>query len=505
MRNSRLFCIILSGLIATILISCGNSRILREAETLLETNPTAADSILASMPAPKLRRDRAWYAVLKTQADYKQYRPIKSDSLILSATDYYDTHRKNYQAAVAWYSQGCVYTELHDDISALESYLEAESLFPDTLVRYHALTEQNLAKLYIKHHYYDLALSSLNSMENYGLCKPDSTILYLSHYFKATVLLHNKEFDAADKLFGDLIDNSWLTGYCKSETLLKLSIIAVNYKQDYNTALNLTTRFIDNNSPSKCGTAYQIRGDAFAQLHKVDSADYYYRKCLECKIKDPNTICDAYRGLATIASIKQPDSTQYYINLSNQWLDSIYSEHKQSELMDTLLAKYTGQQNGKSFLLFYLSIFVIVIVAAYFLLLKFKGKRGCATDNNDRTTEIKRELNVILLKSKEQFVKTSSYNDFLSVNKNKPISDSILAGLRVEAEIAFHDLRTFINSEIIQLSKREFELCIFSYMGFNTTVISSLLEVTPVNLRTIKKRLIHRLPPDFNTLMFKPF
>lgn len=154
MRKSRLFSIILSGLIATILISCGNSRILREAETLLETNPAAADSILASMPAPKSRRDRAWYAVLKTQADYKQYKPLTTDSLILTATDYYGTRirgsrNRRYHSALAWYSQGCVYTELNNDLAAIDAYLKAEGLFPDTLVRYYALTENKLGVLLI--------------------------------------------------------------------------------------------------------------------------------------------------------------------------------------------------------------------------------------------------------------------------------------------------------------------------------------------------------------------
>ena len=75
------------------LIGCGDSR-LTEVEQLMETDVKAADSILSAMPMPTSRRDRAWYAVLKTQADYKQYKPITSDSLILTATSYYGTLRQ---------------------------------------------------------------------------------------------------------------------------------------------------------------------------------------------------------------------------------------------------------------------------------------------------------------------------------------------------------------------------------------------------------------------------
>ena len=67
---------LLSGLFiltALLFTSCtGSGADLSHAETLLETNPAAADSILTNMPMPTRHRDRAWYAVLKTQADYKQ-------------------------------------------------------------------------------------------------------------------------------------------------------------------------------------------------------------------------------------------------------------------------------------------------------------------------------------------------------------------------------------------------------------------------------------------------
>ena len=75
------------------LLSCRESRTLHDVETLLETDPRAADSILSSMPQPTTNRDRALYAVLKTQAEYKQYKPITSDSLILTATRYYGIER----------------------------------------------------------------------------------------------------------------------------------------------------------------------------------------------------------------------------------------------------------------------------------------------------------------------------------------------------------------------------------------------------------------------------
>ena len=154
---------LLSGLFiltSFIQTSCKGSRTnLSHAESLLETNPAAADSILCSMPEPQSRRDRAWYAVLKTQADYKQYKPITSDSLILTATSYYGTHRKNYRSAMAWYSQGCLYKDMQIDSSAVESFIRAMDLFPDTLNRFYSLTEKSLGDVFLRKSMYHQAHS----------------------------------------------------------------------------------------------------------------------------------------------------------------------------------------------------------------------------------------------------------------------------------------------------------------------------------------------------------
>jgi len=107
----------------------------------METDPKEADSILVSMTEPTSRRDRAWYVVLKSLADCKNDRIITSDSLIRTATDYYGSLHKNFRAAVAWYTHGCVYTHLGNDHSAIYAFLKAKDLFPDTLVHYYALTE----------------------------------------------------------------------------------------------------------------------------------------------------------------------------------------------------------------------------------------------------------------------------------------------------------------------------------------------------------------------------
>ena len=126
-------------LVATLCMGCGGRIEMRQLERLeaqLDNVPHLVQQGLDSIPFAMLRGEaRALYAILRTQADYKCYVPLTTDTLIRYATDYYNRNRKSYRAAMAWYSLGCVYTELQDDVAAVEAYLQAQRLFPDTTDR----------------------------------------------------------------------------------------------------------------------------------------------------------------------------------------------------------------------------------------------------------------------------------------------------------------------------------------------------------------------------------
>ena len=150
--------------VVTLCMGCGGrSRMcqLQELEAQLDSVPHLVQQSLDSIPFATLRGEaRALYAILKTQADYKCYVPLTTDTLIRYATDYYNRNRKNYRAAMAWYSLGCVYSDMKDDASAVEAYLKAQSLFPDTTVRYHRLCYQNIGRHYLRRNMLDEALSA---------------------------------------------------------------------------------------------------------------------------------------------------------------------------------------------------------------------------------------------------------------------------------------------------------------------------------------------------------
>jgi hypothetical protein len=174
---------------------------LERLETQVDSVPHLVAQALDSMPSRRFRGEpRALYALLRTQADYKCFVPITSDSLIRYATDYYDGNRKSYRAAMSWYSLGCVHSELKDDAAAIEAYLRAQSLFPDTTVRYYRLCYQNLGHHYLKKNMIDEALTAYTFYYNLaeGIDRLYAAIGLAQAY------IHNKRPKEAKKILEDL-------------------------------------------------------------------------------------------------------------------------------------------------------------------------------------------------------------------------------------------------------------------------------------------------------------
>ncbi|MBR5727871.1 MAG: tetratricopeptide repeat protein, partial [Muribaculaceae bacterium] len=84
-------------IILLLLISCRQERAvsprLVELDSLIAVAPDSAAALLEAIPAASLHdpEDRAYHALLITQAKYKAYIPATSDSAINLAVDYYVT------------------------------------------------------------------------------------------------------------------------------------------------------------------------------------------------------------------------------------------------------------------------------------------------------------------------------------------------------------------------------------------------------------------------------
>lgn len=111
-------------------ISCDSGRrevILSESESLLDTDPDSALSVLSSILYPEELSEKAYnrYALLKIQAEYKSYQDITSDSTILSVRDYYLEKKDYHNTALSSYYCGCYYKECGNKENAMRYFQEA--------------------------------------------------------------------------------------------------------------------------------------------------------------------------------------------------------------------------------------------------------------------------------------------------------------------------------------------------------------------------------------------
>ena len=200
-------------LLATLCMGCGGHGHMRQLERLeaqLDTAPDVVRLALDSIPYASLdEEERALYAILRTQADYKCYVPLTTDTLIRHATAYYNRNRKSFRAAMAWYSLGCVYTELQDDEEAIQAYLRVQSFFPDTTVRYHALCRHNLGCHYLNRELFDEAISSFQLCKLLAIAMTDSVTIGYCDYYVGCAYLYQKEFDSAEAYFDKVHHNAW--------------------------------------------------------------------------------------------------------------------------------------------------------------------------------------------------------------------------------------------------------------------------------------------------------
>lgn len=106
--------------------------ILETADAMMMSQPEVALDTLRSIDAKsacKLSpRDKAFFTLLLTEAEYKCYLPIHKDTAIFQAVNYYHRHGPDNRFARALVMQGAVHQERGDASSALESYKKAEPI-----------------------------------------------------------------------------------------------------------------------------------------------------------------------------------------------------------------------------------------------------------------------------------------------------------------------------------------------------------------------------------------
>ena len=161
-------------LILVALMSCNDPKpitdTLHRAETLMNEYPDSAWTLLNTISPDEMgqNRNRAFYALLYTQAQDKTYRDETNDSLISIAVDYYRNTDDVRRKFLSYYYKGRVHFNGKDYLNATTCYMEAEQLADEVGDDYLAgLLYSELGRIYNIYYDYSKSLKAYQKSAEY--------------------------------------------------------------------------------------------------------------------------------------------------------------------------------------------------------------------------------------------------------------------------------------------------------------------------------------------------
>lgn len=256
---------------------------LLQIEQLMYERPDSAWKILQHMPSiSQLRKEeQALHALLFTQAQYKNYIPVKSDSLLRIAEAYYRTSSDSLHKAWTLFYLAQYYRDSDEKEKAL-SYFQQANIASRNI-------ENNQFKFLLNLHWANLL--SDEDAENKGIEKYQTANKYailLKDTLKQIDLferwgwcyLLNGKYNQADSLFKEAMSLSMKTEIKFLEKNLLAQLATTAYlKKEYFLALNLINRSISLEKDStELYPLWANKANIFLSMNQYDSVRTYLQK-----------------------------------------------------------------------------------------------------------------------------------------------------------------------------------------------------------------------------------
>lgn len=256
---------------------------LLQIEQLMYERPDSAWKILQHMPSiSQLRKEeQALHALLFTQAQYKNYIPVKSDSLLQIAEAYYRTSSDSLHKAWTLFYLAQYYRDSDEKEKAL-SYFQQANIASRNI-------ENNQFKFLLNLHWANLL--SDEDAENKGIEKYQTANKYailLKDTLKQIDLferwgwcyLLNGKYNQADSLFKEAMSLSMKTEIKFLEKNLLAQLATTAYlKKEYFLALNLINRSISLEKDStELYPLWANKANIFLSMNQYDSVRTYLQK-----------------------------------------------------------------------------------------------------------------------------------------------------------------------------------------------------------------------------------
>ena len=504
------------------------------ADSLMETYPDSALSILESITYPKKmpRADRALYALLLTQARHKNYIALEDDSLIKTAVDYYGDKKKSLRAAKAHYYWGAIYSEKGYASFAVEEYLTAIRLMP-VRNEFLAMIYDNLAECYEEDRLYNVAIENYRAA--YQILKGKDEQTYPMRGIARVFLLQNEK-DSALYYYQQALDcaladqDSSLIGALYHDLAMVYS-----EKKDYIQADKFVSKAILLQGQDAINTCLS-KAQIMLNLNKLDSASYFFSKNMDELDIYGKAVC--YDGMYQIAKRKGEwktatenmdaykilyDSMQ--IMTDNEELNRLMDKH-QLEEHKRLLSEHT-----RTLIFSLITAFssLMIICVFCFMWNDRKRKKHYIALQHELT---QKRVDTMLLKEEElsesnkehidkkrselteqqiqlciSVLKTTDcYDQLEALERATPKQLLVMRSLRKEIRSdisnAFVDVMMNLKERYPALTGDDVFFCVLSLLCCSKTVVMELMDATSDALKTRKNRIKNKMDAQIFECVF---
>lgn len=339
------FISILTILLAACTNKTDHNTILVRADSLMATRPDSVLNILKCMPKDSLRTkaDCAYYALLLTQAQDKNYIIQTDDSLIQTAVQYYDTHKDPSQQARAYFYWGNIYRDKNDYSQAIDKYTIALShinnLSKNTELK--ATLFSNIGYLYYTQGLSSEADSIYHQAELLAKSQKDTISLCYALSQRGMINLTQRMTDypkAEQQMLQALSigkafsDSSILIPIYHSLSMLYSLMPKPRQALQY-ALLNYSSL----KDTLHCYRTFLLLGNAYYINNQYDSASIFLQKILKAE-RYYDTKADACMRLSDLAQKKGDMKTSLFLERKRtMYLDSARINQQGSDILNTVI------------------------------------------------------------------------------------------------------------------------------------------------------------------------
>lgn len=530
---------LLSFMLFTLLLgSCGkhsyeNSSILILADSLMQTYPDSALQLLEEISVPQKmgKANRAWYALLLTQARYKNYVPLKDDSLIRTAVDNYENGRSKERLAKSYFYWGCVYRGQEDIPSAIDCYLKSLRIMPQECDSvFLAMTYNHLGDCYNERSMEETARGMYRDAYAINLDVHDTLRAFHNLRGIGITFLLELQFDSAAYYYKQALEMALSLDYPVLSGIIYKDLSGVYSEQrEYELAYAYISKAISGLSDiESLASAYSMKGDVLYNMNMKDSALYYWR--LSKESPDIYTKTSNYYNIYRVnKELSDWENAVLYADSFIVCYDSIQAMNDRAEidkLMDDHLLelhKYELSVEQKRTTNLLLVSFLFFVLGLIFLFmwrdrhrknryitlqkqlmdnraetLSLNEQEICGEDKNNKLHELKEAKAGICI---SLFKSTEGYKRLDELQKAKPKERTkIIKNYRkliiIDIKRTFVDVMEDLSGSCSSLTADDLLYCILILLHCPKEIVMDVMNVTSDAIKTRKSRIKNKMDKE---------